>query len=54
MAQAHAALIAPADEQWDDILLVSYPSREAFLAMLAERNIAPPRYIARRPWPIRG
>ncbi|MGE4474683.1 MAG: DUF1330 domain-containing protein [Stutzerimonas sp.] len=38
MAQAHAALIAPADEQWNDILLVSYPSREAFLAMLADEE----------------
>lgn len=29
------ALIAPADEEWDDAILVEYPSREAFLGMLA-------------------
>jgi len=36
LAQARAALIAPADEQWDEVLLVHYPSRQAFLGMLAD------------------
>ncbi|WP_434457295.1 DUF1330 domain-containing protein [Stutzerimonas urumqiensis] len=35
-ADAHVALIAPAGEQWDEVLLVRYPSREAFLGMLAD------------------
>ena len=26
------------DEQWDDILLVSYPSKEAFLAMIGDSD----------------
>ncbi|MHA6639362.1 DUF1330 domain-containing protein [Stutzerimonas frequens] len=37
-AKAHAALIAPAEEQWDDLLLVSYPSKEAFLAMISDHE----------------
>jgi uncharacterized protein (DUF1330 family) len=37
-AKAHAALIAPPDERWDDLLLVSYPSKEAFLAMIGDRD----------------
>lgn len=36
MAAAQAALIAPADEQWDELLLVRYPSKAAFLSMLAD------------------
>jgi uncharacterized protein (DUF1330 family) len=36
MAAAQASLIAPADEQWDDLLLVRYPSKAAFLGMLAD------------------
>ena len=36
MARAQAALIAPADEQWDELLLVRYPSKAAFLSMLAD------------------
>lgn len=36
MAQAQMALIAPDDEQWDDLLLVRYPSKAAFLGMLAD------------------
>ena len=36
MALAKAMLIAPAEEQWDEVLLVRYPSREAFLSMLAD------------------
>lgn len=34
LASVQAALIAPADETWDEMLLVRYPSPEAFLAML--------------------
>ena len=37
-AKAHASLIAPEDEQWDDLLLVSYPSKEAFLAMISDSD----------------
>ncbi|WP_444438795.1 DUF1330 domain-containing protein [Pseudomonas sp. A6] len=36
LADAHVALIAPEDERWDEILLVRYPSKEAFLSMLAD------------------
>lgn len=34
LATAHVALIAPSDEQWDQVLLVRYPSRQAFLSMI--------------------
>lgn len=37
-AKAHATLIAPPEEEWDDLRLVSYPSKEAFLAMLSDRE----------------
>lgn len=37
-AQAHAALIAPADERWDELLLVRYPSKEAFLDMIGDEQ----------------
>ena len=30
----HTCLIAPAGEDWDDAVLVEYPSRQAFLTML--------------------
>ena len=33
-AAAHVALIAPPGEAWDEILLVRYPRREAFLQMV--------------------
>ncbi|MDD0844951.1 DUF1330 domain-containing protein [Pseudomonas sp. Gutcm_11s] len=36
LAGVRAALIAPQDEHWDEMLLVSYPSPESFLAMLAD------------------
>lgn len=36
LAHAHATLIAPPDEEWDELLLVRYPSKAAFLAMLAD------------------
>ncbi len=35
-AKAQVALIAPADEAWDELLLVRYPSPDAFLQMLAD------------------
>lgn len=31
---AHHALIAPPGEHWDEVLMVSYPSRDAFVAMI--------------------
>ncbi|ARU86533.1 DUF1330 domain-containing protein [Pseudomonas sp. M30-35] len=34
LANAHVALIAPSDEQWDQMLLVRYPSKQAFLSMI--------------------
>lgn len=36
MAQARVSLIAPEQEHWDEVLLVRYPSPEAFLTMLAD------------------
>lgn len=36
LTAARAALIAPPDEAWDEMLLVRYPSKEAFLSMLAD------------------
>ncbi|MCY1288359.1 hypothetical protein D9M68_286210 [compost metagenome] len=36
LAHAHATLIAPPGETWDELLLVRYPSRAAFLGMLAD------------------
>ena len=36
LAPVQLALIAPQDEHWDDMLLVRYPSPEAFLAMLGD------------------
>ena len=36
MADARVSLIAPDDEHWDQVLLVRYPSPEAFLSMLAD------------------
>lgn len=36
LAAVQLALIAPAEECWDELLLVRYPSREAFLGMLAD------------------
>ncbi|NKQ09612.1 DUF1330 domain-containing protein [Pseudomonas sp. SST3] len=37
-ASAQVALIAPEQEEWDEMLLVRYPSPEAFLAMLADEE----------------
>ena len=36
LANAQVALIAPEGETWDQLLLVRYPSPEAFLTMLAD------------------
>ena len=32
--RAHSTVIGPPDEQWDEVLLVQYPSVEAFAAMV--------------------
>lgn len=32
--EARHSLIAPAGEHWDEVLLVEYPSKDAFLSML--------------------
>ncbi|KGD66501.1 hypothetical protein Y5S_00168 [Alcanivorax nanhaiticus] len=34
--RALAGVIAPDNEQWDSVLLVRYPSKEAFASMLAD------------------
>lgn len=34
MGAARFALVAPPDEEWDEVLLVRYPSIEAFVAMV--------------------
>ena len=34
--KALAGVIAPEGEKWDDVLLVRYPSKQAFAAMLAD------------------
>lgn len=34
LGDAHHALIGPPGEQWDEVLLVRYPSRDAFVAMI--------------------
>ena len=34
--RALAAVIAPDDEHWDSVLLVRYPSKQAFAAMLSD------------------
>ena len=34
MGRAHAGLSAPEGEAWDEVLLVQYPSRAAFLQMI--------------------
>ncbi|RYF83759.1 MAG: DUF1330 domain-containing protein [Comamonadaceae bacterium] len=31
---AHHALVAPPGESWDEVLLVTYPSRDAFVTMM--------------------
>ncbi|MFZ2309350.1 MAG: DUF1330 domain-containing protein [Rhodoferax sp.] len=39
-ADAHHALIAPPGESWDEVLLVEYPSREAFVSMIQSQDYA--------------
>jgi uncharacterized protein (DUF1330 family) len=34
LGQAHCAVIAPAGEDWHEVLLVKYPHKEAFLQMI--------------------
>jgi uncharacterized protein (DUF1330 family) len=41
MGEAQATLIGPSEEHWDEILLVQYPSRQAFLQMISD-----PDYLA--------
>jgi uncharacterized protein (DUF1330 family) len=41
---ARASVIAPPGERWDDVFLVEYPSRRAFLAMVVR-----PDYLAVAP-----
>ncbi len=36
MADDSETVIGPQDERWDMVLLVRYPSRQAFLAMIAD------------------
>lgn len=38
LGRVRLTLIAPAGEEWDDAILVEYPSREAFLGMLASEQ----------------
>ncbi|MCG8670058.1 MAG: DUF1330 domain-containing protein [Pseudomonadales bacterium] len=37
MGDAQSTLIAPKGEQWDQVLLVAYPSRQAFLKMISSQ-----------------
>ena len=41
MGDAHCAVIAPAGESWDEVLLVEYPNKHAFLKMIQS-----PEYLA--------
>jgi uncharacterized protein (DUF1330 family) len=41
MGEAQLTIIGPSDEPWDDVLLVEYPSRKAFLTMASN-----PDYLA--------
>jgi uncharacterized protein (DUF1330 family) len=36
MGSAQAVVIGPSDETWDDAVLVEYPSRQAFMEMVAK------------------
>lgn len=38
MADDSETVIGPRDERWDMVLLVRYPSRQAFLAMIADAD----------------
>jgi uncharacterized protein (DUF1330 family) len=41
MGAADLTVIGPSDEAWDEVLLVEYPSRKAFIAMASD-----PEYLA--------
>jgi uncharacterized protein (DUF1330 family) len=41
MGEVQGTLIGPAEERWDEVLLVQYPSRKAFLQMISD-----PDYLA--------
>ena len=41
MGDAHCAVIAPTGESWDEVLLVEYPNKHAFLKMIQS-----PEYLA--------
>ena len=60
MARAEQVVIGPTDEAWDDVVLVRYPSREAFRKMIGlaeyqaaivhrEAGLADTRLIATSP-----
>lgn len=34
VGKAYGALIAPAGEEWDEVLMVQYPAKQAFLGMI--------------------
>ena len=36
MGRALVSVIAPPDEQWDEVLLVNYPTLQAFLTMISK------------------
>ena len=38
MGATSATLIGPADEEWDDIVLIRYPSRNAFIDMVSSEE----------------
>jgi uncharacterized protein (DUF1330 family) len=38
MGEAQLTIIGPSDEPWDDVLLVEYPSRKAFLTMASSSD----------------
>ncbi len=44
MGSVQATVIGPAGEEWDDAVLVEYPSRKAFLGMVAQAD-----YLAAAP-----
>ncbi len=62
---ALASVIAPADEVWDDFVLVRYPTRQAFIEMMSDAEylkcvhhrsaaLADSRLIATRPGDLFG
>ncbi|MDX1648282.1 MAG: DUF1330 domain-containing protein [Myxococcota bacterium] len=38
MGEAHATVIGPTDERWDDAILVEYPSKKAFVDMVSNAD----------------